>query len=123
MLSLGIDAIIGLIHGLFYKEGEDGTRRMYEVRTRKILLISGAIASASNIVEACILRNPKALDIGGLLVTASKLFTLPGFILNVKREFIENKIYQNLESELAAIEQNQDSLLDFEFTHRAIIGG
>ena len=123
LLSLGIDAIIGLIHGLFYKEGEDGTRRMYEVRTRKILLISGAIASASNIVEACILRNPKALDIGGLLVTASKLFTMPGFILDVKREFIENKIYQNLESELAAIEQNQDSLLDFEFTHRAIIGG
>ena len=56
---------------------------MYEVRTRKILLISGAIASASNIVEACILKNPKALDIGGLLVTASKLFTMPGFILNV----------------------------------------
>jgi len=123
LISLLMDAIIGLAHGLFYKEGQDGTRKMYEVRTRKILLISGTIASASNIIEACILKNPKALDFGGLLVTVSKLFTTPGFILDVKKEFIENKIYQHIESELAAIEENRDTLLDFEFDHRALLGG
>lgn len=123
MLSFLIDAIIGLAHGLFYQESVDGTRKMYEVRTRKILLVSGTIASASNLVEACILKDFRAVDVGGLLVTASKLFTTPGFILNVKKEFIENKIYQSIESELAAIEESQDNLLDFEFNHSALIGG
>ena len=38
LLSVLINMIIGLIHGLYYNEERDGTRNLFEVRTRKILL-------------------------------------------------------------------------------------
>ena len=44
--------IIGLAHGLF--RDESVPKDIYEVRTRKILLISNSIASASTIINASI---------------------------------------------------------------------
>lgn len=62
-ISIFIDLIIGLVHGLFNKEKIN--KDLYEVRTRKILLISNSIASTSNIIQTMITKNPKNLDIGG----------------------------------------------------------
>ncbi len=45
-ISILIDMIIGLVHSLFNTEKID--KDLYEVRTRKILLISNLIASTSN---------------------------------------------------------------------------
>ena len=67
------DIIITLAHGLFRKENED--KDLFEVRTRKILLISNSIASTSTIINTAITRNPKNLDIGSLLNTITHLFT------------------------------------------------
>lgn len=63
-ISILIDMIIGLVHSLFNTERID--KDLYEVRTRKILLISNSIASTSNIIQTAITNNPKNLDIGGL---------------------------------------------------------
>ena len=84
--------IIGLIHGLFYNEEKDGDRELYEVRTRKILMYSNIIASSSNVITVCITKNPKKLDLGGLMVTLSRLFTDIRFISRVKQEFIEGEL-------------------------------
>ena len=46
-ISMLIDIIIGLVHAIYYDEAKDGSKDMYEVRTRKILLISNTIASTS----------------------------------------------------------------------------
>ena len=43
--SMLINAIIGMIHRLFYNEEKDGDIKLYEVRTRKILSYSNLIAS------------------------------------------------------------------------------
>lgn len=90
-ISKMFDMIISLVHGLFRTEDED--EKLYEVRTRKILLYSNSIASASTIVNACITSNPKNLDIGGLLNTVTHLFMDTKFIQQIKHEFLEKEFY------------------------------
>ena len=68
-----------------------------KVRTRKIILYSNIIASASNIIKVGVsvyLGNADAvreLDVGGIMVTIEKLISEPNFIHKIKLEFIQNK--------------------------------
>jgi hypothetical protein len=103
-ISIIINMIIGLAHGLFYNQERDGERQFYEARTRKILMYSNAISSTCNVIAACILKNPKKLDIGGLLVTISRLFTDIRFIAKVKEEFIQAKLDAGMQKEIAEID-------------------
>lgn len=90
-LSMAINMIISMVHRLFYDEAIDEPK-LYEVRTRKIILYSNCLASGSNAIAAVITRNPKILDVGGLLVTISRLFSDIRFITKVKQEFIESNL-------------------------------
>lgn len=107
-VSLLIDTIIGIVHGLFRKVDED--QKLYEMRTRKILLVSNSIASTSSVVNACLTSNPKNLDIGSLLSTVTHLFTDVRFMAKIKQEFIENEIYKQLQVELDEIDSIWDSM-------------
>lgn len=102
VVSKLIDVIISLTHGLFRSEDED--KDLYEVRTRKILLISNSIASTSTIINATITNNPKNLDIGSLLNTVTHLFSDLRFIAKIKQEFIESEISDKLEKEINEID-------------------
>lgn len=102
VVSKLFDIIITLTHGLFRKDGED--KDLFEVRTRKILLISNEIASASTIINAAITKNPKKLDIGSLLNTVTHLFTDIRFIARIKQEFVENEISDRLQKEIEEID-------------------
>lgn len=103
IVSMLIDMIIGLVHGLYRKENE--SKEMYEVRTRKILLISNSIASTSSIINASLSNNVKNLDIGSVLSTITHLFTDIRFITKIKQEFIENEICKKLQVELDEIDR------------------
>ena len=98
VVSKIIDMIISLVHGLFRKENE--AKDFYEVRTRKILLISNSIASTSTVIAAGITKNPKNLDIGCLLNTVTRLFTDIRFIARIKQEFIESEISKKVQKEI-----------------------
>lgn len=102
VVSKLFDIIISLTHGLFRKEDED--KELYEVRTRKILLISNSIASTSTIINTAITKNPKNLDIGSLLNTVTHLFSDIRFISKIKKEFINNEISDRLKKEIAEID-------------------
>ena len=102
-ISLMIDMVIGLAHSLFRKKEED--RKLYEVRTRKILLISHAIASTSNIIRAGIAGNPQKLDIGSLLAAATHLFTDFRFMAKVKEEFVHAGIDKKVQAELEEVDR------------------
>ena len=102
VVSKLFDMIISLLHGLFRKDGED--KDLYEVRSRKILLISNAIASSSTIINATITSNPKNLDIGSLLNMVTHLFTDVRFILRIKQEFIESEIAKKVQKEISAVD-------------------
>lgn len=103
IVSKIIDIIILLVHGLYRNENE--SQDLFEVRTKKILLISNSIASTSSIINASITTNPKNLDIGSLLTTVTHLFSDIRFITKVKREFVENEISAKLQLEIDEIEQ------------------
>ena len=103
VVSKLFDIIISLTHGLFRNEDED--KDLYEVRTRKILLISNSIASTSSLINAAITENPKNLDIGSLLNTVTHLFTDLRFIAKIKQEFIESEISDRIQKEIAEIDE------------------
>ena len=102
IVSRIFDTIISLVHGLFIKENED--KNLYEVRTRKILLISNSIASTSTIINTAITGDLKKLDIGSLLNTVAHLFTDLRFITKIKKEFIENEISDRVNKEIEEID-------------------
>ncbi len=89
-----INMIIGLVHGLFYDEARDGQRKLYEVRTKKILTYSNLLASSSNVLYVSISASlgnvdaVKKLDIGGIIVTLYRIMNDSSFIQQVKEEFI-----------------------------------
>jgi len=94
LLATLINALIACIHQLFYDKKEHGTRRLYEVKTRKIIRNSNFIATTSNVIKvavSCCLGDLSALkqfDVGGFLVTLYRLFSDTRFIGQVKREYI-----------------------------------
>ena len=96
--------IIGLIHGLFYDKEKDGDRKLYEVRTRKILSISNALASAGNIAYAVGIEDWRKLDVGGVLVTLYRLFTDVRFITKVKKDFIDTEMDKVLANEIKELD-------------------
>ena len=93
---------------------------MFEVRTRKILLIANTIGTSSNLILSYITKNAGAVDIGGLLVTLSHLFSDTRFFLKVKKEFIENKIYEKIEKEIKELDVIEQELLDYGESHRKL---
>lgn len=100
--SVFINSMISMLHGLFYDESVEYSRKVYEVRTRKILSYSNFIASASNLIYVganVSLGNEnalKSLDIGGLAVTLYRIATDAKFIRQVKREFIEQEFFAQI---------------------------
>ena len=83
-----INLIITIAHRLFFRGKTQMERKLYEVRTRKIISYSNLIASSSNLVIVSVTRDFKKLDIGGIAVTIYRLITDSKFIRKVKEEFI-----------------------------------
>ena len=102
-----INYIIATVHRFFYDPNKD--EKLYEVKTRKILLYSNIIASTSNIIYTSF-TGINNLDLGGLLVTLYRIVSDVSYITKIKKEFIEaelNKKYQgqidNLDKEINQI--------------------
>lgn len=86
--AMFINSVIAMIHGLFYDGSTPKDRKLFEVRTRKILSYSNLIASSSNLAVVAVTRDFHNLDLGGLAVTIYRLITDSNFIKKVKEEFI-----------------------------------
>lgn len=102
--SILINMIIGLVHGLLYNPEKDGDRKLYEVRTRKILSISNTLASVGNIAYAVGTEDWRKLDVGGIMVTLYRLFTDVRFITKVKKDFIESEMDKVLADEIRELD-------------------
>lgn len=90
-----VNAIIAMVHGLFCSGNTTMDRKLYEVRTRKILSYSNLIASSSNLAVVAVTRDLHNLDLGGLAVAVYRLITDVKFIRQVKEEFIFGS-YKNM---------------------------
>lgn len=97
-----INTVIAMVHSLFYDESQYINRKIYEVKTRKILSYSNIIASTSNLLFVggnMAMGNENALkylDIGGLMVTIYRIATDGKFIRRLKQEFIEQEFYAQI---------------------------
>lgn len=108
VVSRIIDIVIGIVHGFF--RDKEAPKDLYEVRTRKILLISNSIAAGSTVVRTAITENPKDLDIGSLINFVCRLFSDVRFMWRVKHEYIENEIWKTVAPELAKVDVLFDSV-------------
>lgn len=102
--SVLINTLIAMIHGLLAPE--EMNSRLYEVKTRRILSYSNAIATYSNVLYVATnaaLGNEGALndlDVGGLLVTCYRVATDAKFISDVKKEFIEREFFSMINGDV-----------------------
>ena len=94
-----INTIIAMVHALFYYGNTDMDRKLYEVRTRKILSYSNLVASSSNIAVVAITKDFNNLDIGGIAVAIFRLITDSKFIRDVKEEFIFGNYKKMIDNE------------------------
>lgn len=98
-VALLINWLIKIIHELLYNPKTDCSKSMYEVRTRKILSYSNAIASCSNIIYVACSGELGKLDIGGILVTLHRVINDSRFISQLKKEFLEKEFYNRVMGE------------------------
>ncbi|MBM7702910.1 hypothetical protein [Metabacillus iocasae] len=95
-----INTLITIIHKLFYDEKKHGSQELYEVRTRKLLMIANAIATSSNVIYVALSKDAKKLDIGGMLVTIYRIISDLSFIKKIQQEFMFEQYDQSLSKEL-----------------------
>lgn len=83
-----INTLIAMFHRMFSDATTEIEQKLYEVKTRKILSYSNAVASSSNLAIVAITKDFHLLDLGGLAVTIYRLITDAKFIRQIKEEFI-----------------------------------
>ena len=92
-----INTLISAIHFLLYPPEEYLSQDLYAIKTKKIIMYSNVIASASNVIEVGIKMALddklaiKDLDIGGLIVTIHRLLTDTKYIHAIKEEFVTSE--------------------------------
>ncbi len=99
-IAVFINSLISIIHGFFYNEDEYSDRKIYEVKTRKIIMYSNLIATSSNIAIVALTKNMKKFDVGGIAITIYRLITDTKFICQVKEEFIFGSYKKMIEGTL-----------------------
>lgn len=87
-LAIFINQLIAIIHRLFFDGHTAMDKKLYEVRTRKIITYSNIIAEAANAAFVVGTEDFSKLDIGGIGVAIYKVITNRKFIHKMKEEFI-----------------------------------
>lgn len=91
-----LDTFIAMLHGLYYDESVNMSRKAYEIRTRRILCYSNLIATSSNIVVTACTQNIARLDVGGIANTLFRFLSDARFIHEVKRDFLKNEFHDRI---------------------------
>lgn len=102
--ALIIDMLIYMLHSLFFDSATCGSRAMFEVRTRRILLYSNLLATTSNIIVSLLgeylgADTSRFIDWGGYLNTLRHIVFDTKFIMEVKRDFLKNELYSLITGE------------------------
>lgn len=91
-----INWIISFLHGLARDKKED--KKLYEVRTRKIVMYSNTLSTVSDLAYSLFLaymgdKNAmRKFDLGGYLVTLQSIYENSNVISSIEREFYTKKI-------------------------------
>lgn len=102
IISEFINRCIFAIHSLLASPNEDN--RLHEIRTRKIIIYSGVLSSASNIIEVGLTKNFRKLDVGGILVASWHFFKDRKYIQQIEREFINESLDNQIEAQIQELD-------------------
>lgn len=105
-IPLVINMAVGLLHGFMYNPEVDGPREFYDARTRKILLMSNLAASSGNVAVTAGTEAWMKLDVGGLLVTATRAMQDVSYLSALEDAFIRQHLDQAIEQELQDIDSH-----------------
>ena len=105
-IPLVINMAVGLLHGFMYNPDIDGPREFFEARTRKILLLSNLMASSSNVALTAGTEAWMKLDVGGLLVTATRAMQDMTYLTALEDEFMRRHLDKAIEQELQDIDSH-----------------
>lgn len=106
-----INTVISTLHTLIHDFTDGISNEIYNVRTRKIILYSNAIATGSNVIWSGvnIMAGDKAqiknLDIGGLLVILKRLRSDTEYIRKIKEEFVFDGFNKMIQGEPLELEE------------------
>ena len=103
-LAITINKIVEMFHKLFYDQRHDN-ERLYEVKTRKVVMYSNVISSLINVGYVAGSGDMNHLDIGGIAVTLWRLLTDTKRINQLKAEFIERELDNDFKKEEDEIRQ------------------
>lgn len=112
LIALIINTIVGTLHGFCYNENEDESRRLYSVRTRKVVATSNVIAESLNLAvvaggtiagvltenEKLIKKSISHLDIGGMIEAIHQVFKSKKLQEEVRKEFLEQELFNHFTS-------------------------
>ncbi len=94
-----LNAFIAMLHDICY-DGSMSSRKLYSVKTRKILMYSNMIATVSNVIITALSAYVGAgdiaarnFDMGGFMVTVYRIVNDRNFIKEIKQEFLANEFY------------------------------
>lgn len=109
-LSILINFIVKSLHFLYFDGDVENQAELdlYEVKTRKILSYSNAIASGSNILYVALSKDISKLDVGGIMVTIYRLISDGNFIKSIKKEFLENQWYNTVMGDFGEFDYLQE---------------
>ncbi len=107
IITLIINTIVGTLHGFCYNEKKDESRRLYAVRTRKVVATSDVIAEFINLaavtggtVAGGLSMNPDMvkksishLDIGGIIEAIHQVFVSKKLQEEIRRDFLEQELF------------------------------
>lgn len=106
-----INIVISSLHTLMHDFDDGIESELYNIRTRKIILYSNAIATGSNViwVGANVAAGDKSqiknLDIGGLIVLMKRLYTDTEYIRQIKEEFVLGSFRKQIQGEDLGLEE------------------
>ena len=109
MLAISINKIAEMLHRSLFDYNRDN-KELYDVRTKKILMYSNALASTINLSYVAITNDMKRLDIGGLLVTLWRLINDRDKIKEIKVKFVTELLHNHYDDELRKSKKELEEL-------------
>lgn len=97
MLSFFINLVIETLYKLYNADKINSNSEIMEVKYRKIIIYSNAIASSSNIIYTMLSKDLSKLDIGGILVTIHRIASDKKILEQIKEEYIYGGYEKQLE--------------------------
>lgn len=112
LLAFLINIVVGTLHGFCYNENKDENRRLYSVRTRKVVATSNVISESLNLAvvaggsitggllgnEELIKKSISHLDVGGMIEAIHQVVKSKKLQEEMRREFLEQELFNQFTS-------------------------